>query len=252
MESGFMSTEEVEGLRIIALVQGLFGERKVKNIKARAPKEWKVESIKLPKFLPLIIDEPEEFLPEELPESDLVLSLGEIPQVGQLVSEVVKRTGAKAVICPIDNNAWMPPGLKNQIAKEMKEMNVASAFPKPFCSLVETGDKYIDTFAKYFGKPILKIKCGKVLDEIEVIRGAPCGSTHYMAKEAIGTKVEDAREKCGLIAHHYPCLASMDTDPEIGDTIMHKSGYLVMNEVERAIIEFLGRKPWTGTYLVPK
>lgn len=237
--------EEVPGLRILALVQGEYGDRIVRNINERGPRDWKVESLKPPGFLPPVIDEPEEFLPEEFPASDLILSLGETPQVAQLLSATVKMTRARAVICPIDSNAWLPPGLKNQIEKEMDVAGVSVVFPKPFCSLYTTGDKYIDSFARHFGRPLLKIRCNDVLNEISVIRGSPCGSTNHMAERAIGLKVGDAREKCALTAHHYPCLASMEFENELGDTIMHKSGFLVMAEVERAIVECLGRRPET-------
>ena len=34
-------------------------------------------------------------------------------------------------------------------------------------------------------------------------------------------------------AHHsYPCTGSMDKDPQIGDTILHKAGYIIREAVE--------------------
>ncbi|MDD3565620.1 MAG: DUF166 family protein, partial [Methanothrix sp.] len=37
-------------------------------------------------------------------------------------------------------------------------------------------------------------------------------------------------------AHHaYPCTASMEQDPEIKDTILHKAGYIIREAVEDAI-----------------
>ena len=241
----------MSGIRILVLVQGEYGERIVRNIMEKNPGNWAIEVVKLPKRLPQIIDEPDEFLPAGLPSADIVLSLGETPQAGQFVSAVVKKTGAKAAICPIDNNLWMPLGLKNQLQKELSALGAESAFPKPFCSLTETGSIYIDEFAKHFGRPKLKVSCGKVILGVEVLRGAPCGATFFMAKQCNGVRVDEAREKCALISHHYPCLASMDIDPELGDTLMHRSARIVYEEIERAVVEYLGKKPRGGSQLVP-
>jgi hypothetical protein len=64
-----------------------------------------------------------------------------------------------------------------------------------------------------------------------VERSAPCGSTHYVAEKLTGLRVEEAIPQAGLHAHHYPCLASMQMEPN-GDTLMHISGYVVNDEVE--------------------
>jgi hypothetical protein len=247
-----MTGKDILEFRILAVVQGEWGERIVRHITKHAPSGWVVEQVKLPKNMPQIIDEPDEFLPASLPQAGLVLALGESPPAGQLIGAVVKKTGAKAVICPVDNNAWVPPGMVNQLKRELGAMGVAAAFPKPFCSLSGSGDPVIDEFARHFGKPALRIRCGNTLEEITVIRGAPCGSTHHMASACTGVRMDESREKCALTAHHYPCLASMDIDPELSDTIMHKSGFLVMDEVERAVIECLGRNPWRGSQISPK
>ena len=240
-----------DNYRILAIVQGEWGERIVGNIKTQNIRGWIIETLKLPRILPQIIDDANEILPNKLPITDLVLVLGETPQVGQLIQEIVKKTNAKSVICPIDNNSLMSPGMKNQLIKEFKALGVVYAFPKPFCSLIESGDIIIDRFTKRFGKPYIKIKCSNVIESIDIVRGAPCGSTYHMAKECIGIKVEDSKEKCALSVHHYPCLASMDMDPELNDTIMHKSGFIIMDEVERAIIEYLKRNPWKMGQIIP-
>jgi len=43
-------------------------------------------------------------------------------------------------------------------------------------------------------------------------------------------------------AHHaYPCTASMERDAELKDTILHKAGYIIREEVWRGIVEFCER-----------
>ncbi len=69
-------------------------------------------------------------------------------------------------------------------------------------------------------------------------RGAPCGSTHFAAEKLIGVALKDALPGAGLTAHHYPCLASMrqeQIDDNPFETLMHVSGYVLNEEVERHI-----------------
>lgn len=151
---------------------------------------------------------------------------------------LAKKTKAKAVIAPVDNPRWILPGLKRQIEGELTEIGVASAFPKPFCSLENTGNRYIDMFAKHFGRPELDVRVeGGTIKEVNVKRGCPCGSTWFIAEKLIGVKVSQQRIRDEIAkAHHvYPCLASMTMDPELGDTVLHKSQYLTREAVERAL-----------------
>ncbi|NLX40078.1 MAG: thymidylate synthase, partial [Methanothrix sp.] len=70
-----------------------------------------------------------------------------------------------------------------------------------------------------------------------VIKGAPCGSTWYVAKRMTGLETDqpDLRERISEAHHAYPCTASMEQDPEIKDTILHKAGYIIREAVEDAI-----------------
>jgi hypothetical protein len=131
-------------------------------------------------------------------------------------------------------------------------MGVVSAFPKTFCTLTEDGCGYrgsyityendtIAEFARYFGRPKLAMTTsadGNTVDAFDVIRGAPCGSTHHAAQQMTGHPTEEVRYKAGLASHHYPCLASMQQealDDRLFDTLMHLSGYVMNDEVEKAL-----------------
>jgi len=240
------------GLRILIVVQGPYGERIERHIREHSPSDWIVESIRLTTALPPLIDEPEEFLPHDLPASDLIVFLSETEQAPQLIPDIVDITGAKAVVVPIDNSQWVPTGLKNQIQQELQSKGIGSAWPKTFCTLTETGYGYrhagesyqneiIAEFARYFGRPKLKIKVNpqtRIIEAAEVERGAPCGSTHHTAAGLSGVHADDAVPKAGLICHHYPCQASMQAeqiDKSLYDTLMHLSGYVVNEDVEEQV-----------------
>ncbi|MBF8266626.1 MAG: hypothetical protein HW388_134 [Dehalococcoidia bacterium] len=239
-------------MRILAVVQGLWGQRFVDNIRSRGPHEWTIETYRPPARLPIILDDPEEFLPPTMPQVDLVLAFTESSSSAQLIPAIAKRSGARAVLCPIDNSAWMRTGLKNQLQRELEQMGVESAFPKTFCTLTEEAVGYrraaqpytsqlISEFARYFGRPKLNMTVNPetgIIERIEVVRGSPCGATHYMAARLEGTPAEDALPGAGLLSHQYPCLAAMDRemiDDRLEDTLMHLSGLLVNEEVEEKL-----------------
>ena len=242
-------------MHVLVFVQGPYGERIFRNIEKRSPSGWEVVTCQLPRSLPSIIDDPEEFLPPDLPKTDLILFLSESPQAPQLIPDLALITSARAVIAPIDNSSWMPQGLKNQIRNDLNEPGVASIFPKTFCTITEDScgyrhasetysDETIAAFARYFGRPKMNIEVNsetKLIEKVEVERGAPCGSTHHTAEGLIGIAADEAVSKAGLICHHYPCQASMQQeqiDKALYDTLMHLSGYVINEEVEAQVKPF--------------
>lgn len=225
-------------MRLLVLVQGIYGRRIAEHIREKSP-DWQIESWEVPAITEPIVDEPEAYLPEKLPPADLVLHLGEAAQAAQLLPAVVKKSGAKAVIASVDNAAWLPQGLRNQLRRELGKMGASIVFPEPLCSLdVETAgygeslqpytNELISAFARRFGRPVLQVELdeGGCIGNVLVLRGSPCGSTEYTANRVKGMAADRAVPTSGLMCLHYPCLASMKFEQtESGvDTIMHNSG----------------------------
>jgi hypothetical protein len=239
-------------VRILTVVQGRYGERITANLQAARVPGWTVECWAAPRVLPPVIDYPEDYLPDELPSADLVLSLGEHPGVAELLPDIVTLCGAQAVIAPVDNVAWLPPGLMRQLDGWLAAMGVAAVFPKPFCSLTETTlhayrkeEPYVNglvaEFARHFGRPALMLtldESGAAVAEARVERDSPCGCARHVAEALVGVSVEEAEERAGMSHHHYPCLAAMAMDPEYNDTLMHVSGHILIDEVARNVRPF--------------
>ncbi len=203
-----------------------------------APADWEVFVCTFPAELPGIIDDAEQFLPAELPRADLLISLGEHPGVAQMIPDMVTRSGAKAVIAPADNRAWLPPGLAKQIRQKLASLGVEMVYPVPFCTLTERDaqNQYIREFARYFGRPAVEVEMDRDrIKRVSVIRGAPCGCTPYVAEGLVGVWERDAVEKAGLLHHQYPCLATMSMDQEFGDTLMHRAGLMTKLAIEGAL-----------------
>ena len=225
-------------MRILVAIQGHYGQRIADNIRKCGPAGWKVYSFTFAQDLPAIIDDAGEFLPKELPAADLLISLGEHPGVAQMIPDMVKKSGAKAVIAPADNRVWLPPGLAKQIKRKLESMGVDMVYPVPFCSLTEKDSQnpHIKEFAKYFGKPEVDIELDKEkIKRVAVVRGAPCGCTPYVADGLVGIWERDAVEKAGLLHHQYPCLSTMVMDQEFEDTLMHRAGLMTKLAAEKAL-----------------
>jgi len=239
-------------MRILTVVQGDYGRRIVEHLKVWAPQEWLIETVTIPRALPMVIDEPDEFVPSDVAQAELLLALSESEGAAQLVPAVARLCGARAVIVPVDNPAWLPLGLKNQIQQELSKTGVSVVFPKTFCTLTENSSGFrsnaqsydnevIASFARHFGKPKLKLGVdpkGEKITAVTIERGSPCGSTRHVAEKLVGMAVKEAIPRAGLIVHQYPCLASMQSDEidkGVFEPVMNISGYVMNDEIERAL-----------------
>lgn len=238
-------------MRILILFSGEYGKRHLQNVRQHGPSGWEIDSWQAPPVLPPVIDDPEDFLPEELPQVDLILSFAEHKGVAELLPDMAQMSGAKAVLVAVDNEAWLPKGLARQLQDWLAQIQVACATPKPLCSLTEHDygvalkqripydSPEISEFARYFGQPDLQITVDaqtRCITETAVIRDAVCGCTRYVAEQLVGMSVDEVEEKAGLLHHHYPCLASMKKDPDFhGDTLMHASGNTLKENIAAQI-----------------
>lgn len=201
-------------------------------------------AIKLPDpaKLPSFIEKPEEYLPKKIPTADICVATGIHRDLLLALPSQLKREGVRGLITPIEDFREVPSGLRKQLEEECVEVSIECAFPKPFCSLEPSiATPLISRFVRDFkiGKPSLRITTEKknrlrVIKGLVVERSAPCGSTWYVARKLVGKEVrrEEIREAVAKAHHSYPCTATMSTDPEIGEPILHKAGYLIREAVE--------------------
>ena len=235
-------------MNILAIVSGEFGRRNVRNIQANAPDGWSIEVWQAPPALPQMIDYPEDHIPDTFPEVDLILSFAEIAGVAELLPEIAKISGAKAVVVAVNNETWLPLGLGRQLRGWLKDIDVVCATPRPLCSLTESDfgvtrydrikfeSNEIAAFARYFGKPDLKIVVDKessTIKSAEVIRDAVCGNTRHVAQQIIGLSTDEVLEKASLLHKHFPCLTTMTKlDDFDHETLMHESGQQLTENIK--------------------
>lgn len=189
--------------------------------------------------LPDFVEEPLEYIPDNLPLSDLIIAIDLHPDLLMAVPDIAEMTGAKAVIIPVDDSRLVPAGLAEQVKKKLESQGVECECPKPFCSLDITGKPLIDEFVRLgFGRPLLNIETdpvNEIFTHVQVLRDAPCGATWFVAKKLKWSDLKDYKETISSAHHAYPCTASMEKDAQIGDTILHKAGYIIRKSVEEAM-----------------
>ena len=198
-----------------------------------------------PSELPAFVDVPEKYMPKKIPKGDICVASGLHKDLLLELPSRLEKVGVKGLIVPIEDFVEVPSGLRKQVEETCRELGLENAFPKPFCSLEPTTDKpLISRFVTELkvGRPYLEISTvrrGKygVIDSAVVRRSAPCGSTWYVAKKLI-----EVRTRRGVLynavakAHHsYPCTATMAVDPEIKEPILHIGGFIIREEVEKAL-----------------
>ena len=248
-------------MRVLVITQGEYGKRMLQNLQKHAPASWTVAEWQAPANLPMVMDYPEDHLPESLPAADLLLALGENPAVAELIPEVARLSGARSVIAPIDRPEWLPKGLARQLAGWLKDMGVSAVFPKPLCSLTETSynvrryqveydDELIAEFARHFGRPRFSITVDptrKSIVSAKAERDAVCGCARYIAEGLAGVSADEAEFQAGMLHHHYPCLAAMGIDHDFSDTLMHVSGNISKEEVKQQVAPYV-----TVQYFTPQ
>jgi hypothetical protein len=205
-----------------------------------------------PSELPAFIDNPEEYMPRKLPKADICLASGLHKDLLLELPQHLKNAGIKALIAPIEDWQEVPRGIKQQMEAKCRELGLECAFPKPFCTLEPEKDK--PTIARFseetkVGRPLLEIstmEIGKdeVIEYAAVRRSAPCGSTWYVARKLAGvsTKQDVLYDAIAKAHHSYPCTATMVTDPETKEPILHIGGFTIREEVEKALEKERARK----------
>lgn len=237
-------------LELYVIWDDKFGERVMKYLQNdpekmkgivgidEVPSDVKVSS-------PSFIDNVDENLPENLPSSsDIILAMG-VGLYIQALPALAERLEAEAVIVPIEDSDWYPLGLLNQTKKSLEKRDVEVASPRPFCSLRGRDREFIEKFINDYGigNPSLEVRVedGRV-NGVEVEVCAPCGSTENVARKIEGAAVSfqgpdflGLEDRISEAWHSYPCTADMQEDPVLGETILHRAGYVVRKAVKSAI-----------------
>lgn len=181
--------------------------------------------IEFPAVLPAILDEPQAFLPEEVPDHDVLLALSVNEEI--LIEFVERFDRARGIIVPIEESDWISPYAITQLTELCSRRRIEIAFPKPFCSFEPAFGTFLYEFRKAFriGKPEIDftVENGRIV-EARVACSAPCGATYYTARWLKGEQIDENIERTlEKLISCYPCTAGHMIDSEFNDSIMHQA-----------------------------
>jgi hypothetical protein len=217
---------------------GAYANRVIAHLESKAAGE--VTAFQLPAALPLMVDDPEEFLPAGLGAAEVIVAIHLHQDLLLEIPHFVKGKATRALIAPIEDPTWIRPGLQRQVSGACAAAGIESAFPRPFCHL-EPATPVIEEFSRAYevGRPEFKftVNGGKIV-KAEMVRGALCGACEKVAEGLVGMSLsEDVVQAAGVLHHTFPCMASMAMVEELGDTLMHESIRMVKGGVKKALEE---------------
>lgn len=210
------------------ITRGKYGHRLIETVKEHT--DFSVITSDLPEFVPVFIEEPDEFLEsinfdKKVFSAEIIISYALHPDLTSSIAKLAAEAGVRSLI--------IPGGPSRASISELKKISEASGMDievDEICCTLEPNSSN-RPFTDIFGSPVLKVKTenGKIAN-VEVIRGAPCGSTWHMAKEIVGIPIKDAPPKAGLLVQHHPCRAARG---DLGG--IHESGELHKQALIKAL-----------------
>lgn len=245
--------EELEDLTLYIIYSGPFGEQIINNFAAHGlgdkivclyefePETIETEHPSEPNVLNKIWDRPSNYIPQNLPlmDCDLLMVLGIHPLLGDIIPFIAQKLNAKAVLYPLDDRERIPEGLKT-IKDDLDAAGIPHEFPRPFCVLEDSENKYINYIFQRVGKPVFDITLDekeKVIKEIEVIKDTPCGSARSVADKLTYQSYNDMRKLRQKITTEHEneenenyCLASMDPL----EPLMQEAGDILVESIYEA------------------
>ncbi len=198
-------------LKLLVFQQGGKGDSKVRGIEKYGRGLYRISKITIEEGLPPVIDDASEYFPETI-EADLVLDYLKHPDLSHDLALLCKKAGI-----PL-------------IASGKKTIMDGTLTP-PICCALSRYDQ-LGRYGDQFGYPEfdVPIKNGEIQD-IKVLRGAPCGATWDAAQKIIGMAVDDAPVRFGLDTQFF-CTA----DPANWDPINGKSPVHLAADIHRAAL----------------
>lgn len=197
--------------------------------------------IQLPPVLPYYLDDPAGLLGGELPPHEATVAINVHQEILLALPDLAFRAGSRVIIAPSEAPGWVSRWVRGEVRKACRRLGMGCAFPKPFCSLAPGIHPAVDEFMEHFriGYPRLQLELGEgYIKEARVLRSAPCGNTYYVAFNLRGAPLDaSVAEVVAKYWHSFPCVASMEVDRELGETILHMGGFMHYRAVQEALAD---------------
>lgn len=192
------------------------GEAKIRALAEHGRDLAVVRVVNIDGPLPPVLDRPEALLPEDL-EADLVLDHLRHPDL----------THALALLCQVRGIPVIASGRRVPVPGLLS--------PPTCCGLAESSCP--GPYGQQFGLPAYEVTLDKTgcVEDVLVLRGAPCGATWDAVPELLGRQPSDALTKVGLFAQIFCKARPAAWDPIWGKSPVHFAGHVHAKALRRAL-----------------
>lgn len=206
--------------RIAVFQQNGSGLKKIAGIDRFGAGEITLEIVSIDTPLPPVIEDGRSYLPQTI-SADLVLDYLRHPDLSADLATLCQSLGIPIVAS----------------GKKHRHPNVF--IPPTCCGL--TKNERLGRYGERFGAPeyTVRIEEGKI-QQIQVVRGAPCGATWDAIKGVIGLEPETAIVRIGLEVQFFCVADPAGWDPIYGKSPVHFAGNIHSKALEKAIRDTCG------------
>lgn len=207
--------------KIVVFQQNGSGKLKIEGLLDFGKEFFELEIIDIDDELPLVLDDTEGYLPNDL-SCDLVL---DYLKHSDLATDLAK-------LCETNQIPMVSSG------KKIRGKGVAT--PPTCCGLARL--EGLGHYGEHFGAPefVVEIEEDKI-KSINVLRGAPCGATWGVIKRLIGHPVDDVVRKIGLETQFHCFADPAGWDPIYGKSPVHFAGKIHASQLAKAIDKALAK-----------
>jgi hypothetical protein len=189
---------------IVVFEQRGSGQKKVQGIREFGGERFSIRTVDISNDLPELIDNPEEFLPQSI-EADLVLDYLRHPDLSHELARICREQDIPLV------------------ASGKKHEDGWSLTPPICCALPRSTT--CGSYGRLFGYPEYRVELKEgLIEDIQVVRGAPCGATWKTARELIGMSAHEAAIALGLKTQFHCTANPAGWDPIGGKSPVHLAG----------------------------
>ncbi len=200
--------------KIIAFQQNGSGQKKILGIIEHST-DIDISTFSIDEDLPPILDETNQYLPQEL-ECDLVLNF---LQHQDLAHDLI-------ALCKKQQIPIVSSGQKHNLGWGQT--------PPTCCGLHPSKD--LGNYGARFGYPEFEVKLHKDhITEITIIRGASCGATWQAAAKLIGLPADQAIQRIGLETQFFCHAKPAGWDPINGKSPLHFAGRIHSQALKVAV-----------------
>jgi len=198
--------------RVLVLQQNGSGETKISGIRRYGEDRFVISTYDIDEPLPPFIDSGTGYLPQAI-DADIVLDYLQHPDLSCDLWLLCERKGIPVV------------------APNKKGGGAWALTPRICCALPRK--ETLGEYGRRFGAPEFTVRtAGGMIEEILVLRGAPCGATWEAARLTAGMPLEEALAHIGLATQHH-CTA----DPAGWDVMHGTSPVHLAAELHKAALK---------------